>query len=105
MHPYQFYMDLCAEALEAARPRIPADLFQQVDDYINRFDEWGLGMEMLIDQIAELEILISPEQFDLIRSAMDALGCGESNRLAHLKAHCVSPRPFDGPPPSEDDST
>lgn len=53
-------------------------------------------MEVLIDQLAELEILISPEQFDLIHGAMDAMKCGGSDRLAYLRAHCVSPHPSDG---------
>ncbi|WP_165219971.1 MafI family immunity protein [Aquisphaera insulae] len=96
MHPYQRQIDLCGEALEAVRSSIPPDLFRDVDDYINRFDEWGLGMEVLIDQLGELDIVISPEQFDLIRAAMDSIGQGESDRLAHLRTHGVS-RPPESP--------
>lgn len=74
MHPYQRQIDLCGEALKAIRSSIPRDLFRDVDEYIKRSDEWGLGMEVLIDQLAELDIAISPEQFDLIRAAMDSMG-------------------------------
>ena len=92
MHPHQHQIDLCNAALEAVRPTIPADLFRDVDDDINRFDEWGLGMEVLIDQLAEFEIEISREQFGLIKTAMDSMGVGESNRVIYLREHAVGSR-------------
>ncbi len=98
MHPHQHRIDLCNAALEAVRPAIPTDLFRDVDDYINRFDEWGLGMEVLIDQLAEFEIEISREQFGLIKTAMDSMGLGESDRIVYLREHAVTGRPS---PPAE----
>ena len=93
MHPHQRQIDLCSKALEAVRPDIPPDLFGTVDDYINRFDEWGLGMEMLIDQLAELDVEISPQQFALIRDAMDSMGLGRSDRVVYLEDHGVRGMP------------
>ncbi len=93
MHPYQRQIDLCTKALQAVRPDIPPDLFGAVDDYINRFDEWGLGMEVLIDQLAELGVEISPQQFGLIREAMDSMGLGQSDRVFYLEGHGVRGMP------------
>lgn len=39
MHPHQHRIDLCNRALEAVRLTIPADLFRDAHDDINRFDE------------------------------------------------------------------
>jgi hypothetical protein len=89
VHPYQHHIDLCNQALEAVRPTIPADLFRDVHDYINSFDEWGLGMEVLIDQLAELEIKINREQFGLIQAAMDSMSLGECDRVVYLREHGV----------------
>ena len=97
MHPHQHRIDLCDKALEAIRPAIPDDLFREVDRYINRFDQWGLGMEELIDGLGEFEIEISPEQFDLIQAAMDSMGLGACDRIVHLREHGVSRKPS---PPS-----
>ena len=84
--------------LEAVRPAIPVDLFRDVDNYINRFDEWGLGMEVLVDELTELEIEINREQFDFIQVAMDSMGLGECDRVMYLREHGVSRRP--SPPKS-----
>jgi hypothetical protein len=89
VHPHQHRIDLCNRALEAVRPAIPADLFRDAHDYINRFDEWLLGMEVLIDQLAEFDIKISREQFGLIRAAMDSMGLGECDRVVYLREHGV----------------
>jgi len=99
VHPHQHRIDLCNQALEAGRPAIPADLFRDVHDYINRFDEWGLGMEVLIDQLAESDIKISREQFDLIEAAMDSMDLGQSDRVVYLQEHGVlgDPSPPGGP--------
>jgi hypothetical protein len=93
VHPHQHRIDLCNKALEAVRPAIPVDLFRDVDDYINRFDEWGLGMEELIGGLTELGIEIGREQFDLIQAAMDSMGLGDCDRVMYLREHGVPRRP------------
>ncbi|MDR2195251.1 MAG: MafI family immunity protein [Gallionellaceae bacterium] len=89
MHLYQRNIDLCNLALESVRAVIPDHLHSHVHDYINRFDEWGLGMEMLIDQISEFEIKISSEQFAFIERAMEAMGMGKSHRVMYLHKNSV----------------
>ena len=93
VHPHQHRIDLCNKALGAVRLTIPVGLFRDVDDYINRFDEWGLGMEELIGGLTELEIEIGREQFDLIQAAMDSMGLGDCDRVVYLREHGVSRRP------------
>ena len=93
MNSYQHCIDHCNRALEALRPIIPVDLARAVDDYINRFGEWGLGIEVLIDQLCEFEIKISRDQLALNQTAMDSMGRGESDRVAYLRQNGVSSRP------------
>jgi hypothetical protein len=89
VHPDQHRIDLCNRALEAVRHAISADSFYDVHEYINRFDEWGLGMEMLIDWLTEFDVEISGEQFGLIQATMDSMGLGECNRIIRLREQVV----------------
>jgi hypothetical protein len=89
VHPHQHRIDLCNQALEAVRPAIPSDLCSEVHDYINRFGEWGLGMELLIDRLCDTRVRITPEQFALTQAAMDSMDLGESSRVAYLREHSV----------------
>jgi hypothetical protein len=97
VHPRQHQIDLCNRALEAVRPAIPPDIVRDAHDYINRLDEWLLGMEILIDQLAEFDIKIDREQFGLIREAMSSMGLGDCDRVAYLREHGVLGEP---PPPT-----
>ncbi len=85
MHPHQYHIDHCNQALEAVRLAIPADLYRDVHDSINSFDEWGHGMEVLIDQLSEFDIKITREQFGLIQAAMASMGLGECDRVEYLR--------------------
>jgi len=89
-HPHQHRIDLCNQALEAVRGVLPPETIHEVDEYINRFDEWGLGIEMTIDTLIELELKISRSQFLAIEAAMNAMDQRQSNRLVWLKQHCVN---------------
>jgi hypothetical protein len=90
VHPIRRPIDLCNRALAGVRPAIPADLFRDVDDDINRYDEWGLGMEVLIDHLCDFDIKITGEQFSLIHAAMASMGLGECERVKYLRVHCVT---------------
>ena len=90
MHPHQHRIDLCNRALEAVRLVIPADLHKDVHDYINRHDEWGLGVETLVDGLTELEIRITAEQFALIEAAMASMDLAGSPRVSYLRDHNVA---------------
>jgi hypothetical protein len=89
MHSYQQRIDLCNRALEVVRPIIPADLHTEVSDFINRHNEWGVGMETLVDGLSELEIRITTEQFASIEAAMASMDLADSSRVSYLRDHNV----------------
>jgi hypothetical protein len=80
---------LCNEALNGVRELIPTDLYIDVSDYINKFDEWGIGMELLVNQLAEYEIQISVEQFEKIKEAFSSMDQADTDDLAYLWKHNV----------------
>ena len=90
MHPHQPRIDHCNRALEAVRAVIPTDLYTEVHDYINRHNEWGIGIETLIDGLSELELRITTEQFALIEAAMASMDLADSSRVSYLRDHNVA---------------
>lgn len=89
VHPYQKQIDLCNSALEAVRLVIPEDLYSEVSAYVNRHDEWAVGIEALIDGLTESEIRITTKQFALIEAAVFSIGLGASWRIQYLRRHNV----------------
>ena len=78
---------LCNAALISVKDILPPDLYQEADDWINQYDEWGLAIEFVIDEIGELDLPLAREQFEAIQAAMIAMGKGESDRMAWLRAY------------------
>jgi hypothetical protein len=78
-------ISLCNRALEAVRAVIPADLHGEVSNYIDRHNEWGVGMETLIDGLSELKVRISTKQFALIEAAVASMDLAGSSRLNCLR--------------------
>lgn len=89
LHPHQHRIDLCNRALDSVQAQVPDDLYQDIHDYVNKHDEWGLGMEILIEHLSEYEIKISLEQYRTTEQAMASMGLGDSDRLQHLREHNV----------------
>lgn len=89
MHNNQHIIDLCNNALEATRELIPPEVYTEAYDYINRYSEWGVGIEALIDGLTDLEIQISSDQFSLIEAATAAMEWGNSTRISYLRDHNV----------------
>ena len=88
-HRYQPVIDLCNAALESVRERIPAELYKEVHDDINRFNECGVGLECLVDQLSELDIKITPEQFTSIERAMQSMNLADDQRMHYRRQHGV----------------
>lgn len=89
MHPYQRQIDLCNQALEAVKNQLSSECYQDVHADINLHDEWGVGMEFLMDWIDDEDVKISRVQFDSIFAAMIAMGMDKNPRVVHLREHCV----------------
>jgi hypothetical protein len=45
-----------------------------IHEYIFEHNEWGLGMETLVDVILDQDIVISPDQKQAVLTAMNAMG-------------------------------
>ena len=78
---------LCNVALVSVRDILPPALYQESDAWINQYDKWGLAIEFVIDEIGELDLPLEREQFEAIQAAMIAMGKGESDRMAWLRAY------------------
>ena len=61
---------LCNAALVSVEDLLPPALYQEADAWINQYDEWGLAIEFVIDEVGELGLPLAREQFEAIRAAM-----------------------------------
>ncbi|MFD2205766.1 MafI family immunity protein [Kiloniella antarctica] len=52
---------------------LPKDIKETIHDYIYKYNEWGLGMETLVDALLEDDISITSEQKIVIVKAMEAM--------------------------------
>ncbi len=82
-------IELCNHALEGVRKVISAELHAAVSDYINRHNEWGVGMELLVEHLNEGGVRITQEQFTLIETAMASMGLTDALSIAYLREHYV----------------
>ncbi len=76
---------LCNNALAINKPQMAESICMEIDDYINKYNEWGVGIELLIDNLCEEELRISLDQYKAIEEAMSAMDLGSSNRLFILR--------------------
>jgi len=83
-------IELCNHALEGVRVIIPSELHTSVSDYINCHNEWGVGMELLVDQLNEGGIWITLAQFTLIETAMASMGLADDPSVTYLREHYVN---------------
>ena len=73
-------IELCNKALEVCQQLLDEEMYSEIHDYINKYDEWGLGIEMLIDTLSEDDIKIELDQHKLILVAMESMGLDQSDR-------------------------
>ena len=76
---------LCNDALQKCELLISRVVHDEIHAYINKDNEWGVGIEFLIDELTEKEIEITTIQYQSIESAMHSMGLSESDRLSALK--------------------
>jgi hypothetical protein len=65
---------LSESAFESVKTRLPAADVEFVHNLIFEHNEWGVGMETLVDTLLEDDIAISADQKKAIVEAMNALG-------------------------------
>jgi hypothetical protein len=74
-------------ALEACRDLIGSNEYYDIYAYINDHNEWGLGVEILVDIICEEHDAVSVSQCDKIVVALESMGLGKSKHLHFFKQH------------------
>jgi hypothetical protein len=79
---------LCSYILESLKDIVPNDLYVQTNEFINVNNEWGVGLEILIDQLIELDIVISYQQFEIIKAAMSLINISDAPRIKALEGQC-----------------
>ena len=80
---------LCNNALNSVKGTISEHHFKEVSGYINKHNEWGLGMEFLIDWLIDEETSIVQKQYEKIQVAMSAMNLGDSSRMNYLEKYNV----------------
>ena len=78
-------INLCNDALQKCELLISRKVHDEIHAYINKHNEWGVGIEFLIDELTEREIEITSSQFQSIESALNSMGLSESSKLSDLK--------------------
>ncbi len=77
-------IDHCNISLEACKCFISSEVYDEIYEYINKYNEWGVGIEMLIDVISEDETKINSDQFTKLQKALEIIGLGQSERMKAL---------------------
>ena len=78
-------IQLCNSALTECEMLVSREFAEEVSDYINKYNEWGVGIELLIDVLMEEDKKISIAQFNAVDAAMESMGLSESPRIKQLK--------------------
>jgi hypothetical protein len=84
---------LVRDALESVRHAIPRDLARDVEDYNRRVGDPELAADVLVDGIVEGRVLLSVDEFDAVRLAMEACGRDRDRRLTWIEEHGLKPLP------------
>ena len=79
---------LCNDALNSCASLIARESSTEISEYINKYNEWSVGIELLIDLLIEDQKKISENQFQLIETAMSAMDLENSERVIHLR-QCI----------------
>jgi hypothetical protein len=71
-------LELSKAAFEAIKDRLPESSVKDIREYVYDYNEWGLGVEMIVDVLLEDDIAITISQKKAIVEAMDAMGLDRS---------------------------
>ena len=74
-------LQLSKKAFELVEDRIPVASLRFIRQNIYDYNEWGLGVETIVDALVEDEIAITTAQRDAIVEALDAMGLDRSQDL------------------------
>ena len=78
---------LAERAFEVSRELLSPKIAHSIGEYIYKYNEWGVGVEMLVDTLLEFEIEVSAAQKQAIMKAMDAIGSDRSVSELRVDIH------------------
>ncbi len=80
---WQRNLDLSKAAYEAVEELLPDNVASTIREFIYDVNEWGLGVETIIDALLEYDIHVSRDQKSAIDVAADSMGLerGQANLL------------------------
>jgi len=72
---------LSEHAFELARDLLDADQAKEISEFIYKYNEWGMGLETLVDVLLEDNIAVSSDQKKAIMVAMREMGLDRNQTL------------------------
>ena len=66
-------LELSKTAFEAVKGILPERSAEHIRGFIYDYNEWGLGVEMIVDVLLEDDIAISASQKNAVLDALDAM--------------------------------
>ena len=77
-------LELSKTAFELVEERIPPADAKLIREHIYDYNEWGLGVETIVDVLLEDQVVLTTEQRDAIVAALDAMGIDRSQHLLRV---------------------
>lgn len=76
--------DICNAALTRTKDLLPEEVAADIDALMNEHNEWGVGIEMLIDCLAEQDTRIGQAQYGALKAALTSMGLEHEDRMLIL---------------------
>lgn len=76
--------DSCNHALDSAKNLLPPEVADNIDELMNEHNEWGVGIEMLIDCLAEQDARINQAQYGALQAALVTMDLEHEDRMLLL---------------------
>jgi len=78
-------IELSKTAYELVKSRLPETDAKTIQEYIYDVNEWGLGMETLVDSLLEEDIPVTKEQKRAILKAMSSMNLDRSQETLRIE--------------------
>ncbi|MGD1918270.1 MAG: MafI family immunity protein [Pleurocapsa sp.] len=90
MSKYRNIINQCKSAIEKIESILTPKEFQECIDYITKYEEWLLGIELAIDWLIENDQKITSENYQEFEKAYKLMKVESDTRLQHLKIQIIN---------------
>ena len=90
MSKYRNIINQCKSAIEKIESILTPKEFQECIDYITKYAEWLLGIELAIDWLIENDQKITSENYQEFEKAYKLMKLESDTRLQHLKLQIIN---------------